>query len=76
MGIEPTDNPAERDLRSAVRWRKGSFDTRSEAGSRFVSRILSVWASGKKQRVVLIDGLTDALQAAAGRRGGPTRWPA
>ena len=71
-GIEPTNNQAERDLRPAVLWRKGSFGTRSDAGSRFVSRILSVWATCKKQRVALIDWLTDALQAAAGLRGTPT----
>ena len=75
-GIEPTNNQAERDLRPAVLWRKGSFGTRSEAGSRFVSRILSVWATCKKQRVALIDWLTDALQAAAGLRVTPTLLPA
>ena len=75
-GIEPTNHQAERDLRPAVLWRKGSFGTRSEAGSRFVSRILSVWATCKKQRVALIDWLTDALQAAAGLRVTPTLLPA
>ena len=52
--------------------RKGSFGTRSEAGSRFVSRILSVWAACMMQSVALIDWLTDALHAAAGLRGMPT----
>ena len=35
-GIEPTNNPAEHALRHAVIWRKTSFGTDSEAGSRFV----------------------------------------
>ncbi len=68
-GIEPTNNQAERDLRPAVLWRKGSF------GTRFVSRILSVWATCNRQRVALIDWLTDALQAAAGLWVKPTPLP-
>ena len=35
-------------------------------------RIQSVWASCKKQRVALIDWLTDANQAVAGLRVTPT----
>jgi transposase len=41
-GIEPTNNRAERALRPAVIWRKGSFGTDSQRGSRFVERILTV----------------------------------
>ena len=77
-GIEPTNNQAERDLRPAVLWRRGTFGTRSEAGSRFASRVLPVWATSKKRGVALIDWLTDAVQAAAGLRGTPTflqAWP-
>ena len=40
-GVEPTNNSAERAIRPAVLWRKGSFGTDSEAGSRFVERILT-----------------------------------
>ena len=40
-GVEPTNNVAERALRPAVLWRKGSFGTDSEQGSRFVERILN-----------------------------------
>jgi transposase len=35
-GVEPTNNAAERAIRPGVLWRKGSFRTQSEAGSRFV----------------------------------------
>jgi transposase len=35
-GVEPTNNGAERSIRPGVLWRKGSFGTQSEAGSRFV----------------------------------------
>ena len=39
-GVEPTNNQAERALRRAVIWRRKSFGTQSELGSRFVERIL------------------------------------
>lgn len=74
-GIEPTNNQAERDLRPAVLWRKGSFGTRSDAGSRFVARILSVWATCKRQKRSLIDWLTQAIRAAAGLEQVPTLLP-
>ena len=38
-GVEPTNNSAERGLRRAVLWRRRSFGTQSEAGSRFVERV-------------------------------------
>ena len=44
-GVEPTNNGAERALRPAVLWRKGSFGADSEAGSRFAERLLTVVAS-------------------------------
>src|SRR5262249_8655545 len=40
-GVEPTNNAAERALRHAVLWRKGSGGTDSQQGSRFVERVLS-----------------------------------
>jgi transposase len=44
-GVEPTNNAAERALRPAVLWRKGSYGTQSDAGSRFVERLLTVSAT-------------------------------
>jgi len=41
-GVEPTNNFMERLLRRAVLWRKRSFGCNSEAGCRFVERILTV----------------------------------
>ena len=40
-GVEPTNNLAERTLRPAVIWRKTSFGNHSQAGCRFVERILT-----------------------------------
>jgi transposase len=41
-GVEPTNNTAERSIRPGVQWRKGSFGTQSENGSRFVERMMTV----------------------------------
>jgi transposase len=48
-GVEPTNNAAERALRPAVLWRKGSFGSDSEAGSHFAERLLTVVASCRQQ---------------------------
>ena len=48
-GVDPTNNLAERTIRPAVMWRKGSFGTHSPAGSRYVARVLTVVATGKAQ---------------------------
>lgn len=67
-GVEPTNNAAERALRPAVLWRKGSFGSRSEEGCRFVERLLSVRATCVQQGRNLFAFLTEALSAAwAGR---------
>lgn len=44
-GVPPHNNAAERALRHAVIWRKTSHGTDSEAGSRYVERVLSVVAT-------------------------------
>jgi len=48
-GVEPTNNQAERALRRAVIWRRQSFGTQSETGSRFVERILTVITTLRQQ---------------------------
>lgn len=62
-GVEPTNNAAERALRPAVLWRKGCFGTRSEVGSRFVERMLTVSASCAQHDRHLLTFLTDAIDA-------------
>jgi transposase len=63
-GVEPTNNAAERALRPAVLWRKGSFGTQSADGSRFVERIMTVSATCKQQGRGLLDFLVAAITAA------------
>jgi len=74
-GVEPTNNAAERALRGAVIWRKISFGTDSEHGSRFVERILTVVATLKHQRRHVLAYLTDACEAALHRRRAPSLLP-
>jgi len=42
LGMEPTNNMAERDLRKLVIWRRKSYGTRSERGKMFVERVTTV----------------------------------
>jgi transposase len=62
-GVEPTNNAAERALRPAVLWRKGSYGTQSASGSRFVERMLTVAATCQQQQRDLCTYLTDAVTA-------------
>jgi transposase len=70
-GVEPTNNTAERSIRPGVQWRKGSFGTQSEAGSRFVESMLTVVATLKQQNRNVLEYLTAAHEAAL--RGEPAR---
>jgi transposase len=63
-GVEPTNNAAERALRRAVLWRRKSFGTQSEAGSRFVGRVLTAVASLRQQGRDVLEYLTGVCRAA------------
>ena len=52
---------AERAVRHAVCWRKTSYGTDSERGSRFVERILTVVASCRQQGRGVLDFLIRAV---------------
>lgn len=60
---EPTNNHAERLLRKGVLWRKGSFGTWSDAGSRFVERILTVVQTRRLQNLPVLNFLVEAVRA-------------
>jgi transposase len=62
-GVEPTNNVAERALRQAVLWRKGSYGTQSDAGDRFVERLLTVVATCRQQGRSALDYLTAVCTA-------------
>jgi transposase len=62
-GVEPTNNAVERALRPAVLWRKRSFGCQSEAGCRFVERLLTVVQTLRLRKQRVLDYLYDALLA-------------
>ena len=74
-GVEPTNNGAERALRPAVLWRKGSFGSDSEAGSRFAERILTVVATCRQQGRQVLDFLVAAGEAALQGTAAPSLLP-
>ena len=74
-GVEPTNNFAEQKIRSGVLWRNSSFGTQSEAGSRFVERIMTVVSTLKQQNRNLLDYLTEACDAANHGRPVPSLLP-
>jgi len=60
-GVEPTNNHAERVLRSGVLWRKISFGCHSTAGCRFVERILTVVQTLRLQQRNVLHFLIEAV---------------
>lgn len=74
-GVEPTNNAAERAVRHAVCWRKTSYGTDSEGGSRFVERILTVVASCRSQGRDVLEFLTRAITAHQSQSEKPSLLP-
>jgi len=62
-GVAPTNNAAERALRTAVQWRKIMFGTRSEQGERAVERLLTVVRTCQLQQLNALAYLTAAIAA-------------
>lgn len=60
-GVEPTNNVAERALRTAVQWRKIMFGTRSADGELAVARLLTVTRTCQQQQTNALAYLTAAL---------------
>ncbi|RRR66872.1 MAG: IS66 family transposase [Candidatus Viridilinea halotolerans] len=74
-GIEPTNNAAERALRPAVLWRKGSYGTQSDGGSRFVERMLTVSATCQQHERPLFPYLIAAITAYWANQPAPKLLP-
>jgi transposase len=62
-GVAPTNNAAERALRTAVQWRKIMFGTRSEHGERAVERLLTIVRTCQLQQLNALAYLTAAVAA-------------
>jgi transposase len=74
-GIEPTNNAVERALRHVVQWRKTSYGTDSEGGSRFVENILSVVATCRQQGKAVLEFLTRCCSARLLESDSPSLLP-
>ncbi len=62
-GVSPTNNAAERAIRPSVIWRKICFGTHSEAGSRFVERIMTVVCTLKQQDRNIVNYVKTCVEA-------------
>lgn len=60
-GVEPTNNAAERALRTAVQWRKTSFGNRSKNGEIATGRLLTTTQTCKMQKRNALVYLTEAV---------------
>jgi transposase len=60
-GVEPTNNSAERALRTGVQWRKICFGNRSADGERATARLLTVAETCELQRVNVLAYLSAAI---------------
>jgi transposase len=73
--VEPTNNASERALRHAVIWRKLSFGTQSQGGSRFVETMLTVIETCRQQSRNVFAYVTAAVQAHFAHEPTPSLLP-
>lgn len=76
IGVEPTNNKAERAVRKGVIWRKISYGTHSDQGSRFVERILTVSESLNQQNRNILEFVYSAHTANMYNKQRPSLIPA
>ncbi|MEM7674623.1 MAG: IS66 family transposase [Myxococcota bacterium] len=62
-GVDPTNNEAERALRSFVLWRKRSFGSQSDRGERFAERVMTVAETARKQGKAVLRFIVDSVTA-------------
>jgi transposase len=74
-GVEPTNNVAERSLRTAVQWRKISFGNRSRNGEIATARLLTVAQTCKRQHRHVLGYLADAVRCHRRRVAAPSLLP-
>ncbi len=75
-GVEPTNNVAERAIRPAVLWRKGSFGTQSGSGARFAGAMLTVAATCRMHGLDLFAYLAEVCTASMAGLAVPQLLPA
>jgi transposase len=75
IGVEPTNNLAERLLRRFVIWRKTSFGTQSVTGSRFVERIMTVSGTCRLQNRNVLKFISDSINSYLNKLQAPSLLP-
>ena len=75
LGVEPTNNAAERAIRPAVIWRRTSFGSQTKAGSTFVARMLTVVTTLKSQQRNVLEFMTQAIANARLGKEAPSLLP-
>jgi len=73
--VEPTNNHAEQEVRSTVKWRQTSFGAQSERGNRFAERIMTVSRTLRKRHAPLHEFLHDVVDATWAGRTRPALVP-
>jgi transposase len=71
-GVEPTNNAGEQAVRPGVIWRKISFGSQSERGSRFVERMLTTVGTLRKQKRRVLAFITAAYEARLSGKPSPS----
>jgi len=76
VGVEPTNNHAERELRAFVLWRKRSFGSQSQRGNRFAERLMTIVHTARKQKKNVLAFLTACCEAHRDHRAVPSLFEA
>ena len=75
-GVDPTNNLAERDLRSLVIWRRLCFGSQSERGLRFVERVMTVAHTLRKRGRDVLQFIERSVAAHFAGTSAPALLPA
>jgi hypothetical protein len=74
-GVEPTNNSAERALRTGVQWRKTSIGNRSASGELATARLLTVTETCDIQKLNILAYLSAAISSHRRRQTPPSLLP-
>ena len=74
VGVEPTNNHAEHELRAFVLWRKRCQGSRSERGNVFAERLMTVVHTARKQNLDVLTFLTQCCEAQAQNEPPPSMF--
>ena len=75
LGVEPTNNAAERAIRPAVIWRRTSFGSQTQAGSTFFARMMTVATTLRSQHRNVLEFMTQAVASARVGKDSPCLLP-